>query len=153
MDGCNDSSHGDPIVIVPVLDMLSFDFSNLPGAAECSVTLRPAVSVADFYRVRLLVRVHAATMNAGQVFRFTLYNTYPSPVDPAKEFVDSAGFLSVDVTDSVTSGTVVPRLVTGTGTDPDSHLKVVLTAIQGSAPATMKATLSASLLLRNGCSR
>ena len=143
------TSHGDPLVIVPVLDMLNFDFSNLPGVAECSVTLRPAVCVAGFYRVRLLVRVHASTMNSGQVFRFILYNTYPSPMDPAKEFVDSSGFLSVDVTNSA----VVPRLVTGTGTDPDSHLKVVLTAIQGTAPATMKATLSASLLLRNGCSR
>lgn len=142
------TSHGDPLVIVPVLDMLSFDFSNLPGLAECSVTLRPAVCVAGFYRVRLLVRVHASTMNSGQTFRFSLFNTYPSPVDPAQEFVDSSGFLSVDVTDST-----VPRLVTGSGTDPDSHLKVVLTAIQGTAPATMKATLSASLLLRNGCSR
>ncbi len=150
MESCNacSTSHGDPLVVVPVLDMMSFDFSNLPGVAECSVTLRPAVCVAGFYRVRLLVRAHASTMNAGQTFRFTLYNTYPSLVDPSQEFVDGAGFLSVDVTNST-----VPRLVAGTGTDPDSHLKVVLTAIQGSAPATMKATLSASLLLRNGSSR
>lgn len=145
-NGCSTSA-GDPTV-VSVLDMLSFDFSNLPGTANCSVTLVPAVCVADFYRVKLLVRVHTTTMNAGQTFRFTLYNTHPSPLDPANEFVDSTGFLSLDVT----NGTV-PRLVTGTGTDPDSHLKVVLTAIQGSAPATMKATLSASILLRNGCSR
>ena len=150
MEACSacSTSHGDPLVVVPVLDLMSFDFSSLPGTTSCSVTLRPKVCVANFYRVRLLVRVHASTMNAGQTFRFMLYNTYPSPVDPSQEFVDSTGFLSVDVTNAT-----VPRLVTGTGTDPDSHLKVVLTAIQGSAPATMKATLSASLLLRNGCSR
>lgn len=145
---CSGSVGGEILVVVPVLDLMSFDFSTLPGTASCSVTLRPAVRVADFYRVRLLVRVHAATMNSGQTFRFTLYNTYPSPVDPSKEFVDSTGFMTVDVTNST-----VPRLVTGTGTDPDTYLKVVLTAIQGSAPPTMRATLSASLLLRNGCSR
>ena len=151
MEACNacSMSPADPIVVVPVLDLMSFDFSNLPGDASCPVTLRPAVPVANFYRVRLLVRVHATTMGSGQTFRFTLYNSYPSPVDPAKEFVDSTGFMTVDVTNSST----VPRLITGTGTDPDTYLKVVLTAIQGSAPATMKATLSASLLLRNGCSR
>jgi len=150
MDACNacSTSDGDPLVVVPVLDLMSFDFSNLPAGASCSVTLRPAVRVADFYRVRLLVRVHATTMASGQTFRFGLYNTYPSPVDPAKEFVDSTGFMTVDVTSGA-----VPRLVTGTGTDPDTFLKVVLTAIQGTATTTMKATLSASLLLRNGCSR
>ncbi len=139
------TSATDTAVIVPVLDMLSFDFSNLPAGASCSVTLRPAVCVADFYRVRLLVRVHAATMVSGQTFQFALYNTFPSPLDPAQEFVDNAGFMTVDVT----AGTV-PRLVTGTGSDPDSYLKVVLTAIQGTAPATLRATLSASLVLRNG---
>ncbi len=134
----------DTTVIVPVLDMMPFDFSNLPAGASCAVTLQRAVRVADFYRVRLLVRVHAATMTSGQTFRFTLFNTYPSQVDPSRDFDDSTGFMTVDVTNAT-----VPRLVTGSSSDPDPYLKVVLTAIQGTAPVTMRATLSASLLLRN----
>jgi hypothetical protein len=134
--------------IVPFLEKRTYDFSTLSAGAGVtnSVVLDPALCVLDAYRVRLNLRIHDLTVSAGQSFSLTLYGALPSEEDPAQDFVDTrAAFINL----SVTSATSAPTLLTATATDPDAYLRIVLNASQTSPAATLRATLSACLILRN----
>lgn len=131
-----------------IMEMRSFDFSNIKTRNDVYVVLCPAFAVLAYTRVRLSIRVHALTMSAGQTLRFYVWNTLPSDEDPAQEFVESSPLTTADIT----SATSAPALVTGaTGYDPVAYLKISVRAVQApTAALTLRATLSACLLLRTG---
>lgn len=91
-------------VIIPVLDKKIFEFSFLAAGAQ-DVVLQPAIETAGFYRVRLLVRVHALNVSGGTPsnFDFKLQHTLPSDSDP-QEFTDT----SSDFQSPVNSRSLVP---------------------------------------------
>jgi len=134
---------------VHLFEMRRFDFSNLAtsGSDDITVVLQPALCVIDYSQVRLQVRVHALTMSGAspQTLQILAYGALPSDEDPAQDFVDqSTSFLRLDLT----SSTPVPSLVTASGMDPDAYLRFVLYAQQANAAVTLRATLSAGVLLR-----
>lgn len=138
-----------PAALVPLFEMRTFEFTNLTtsGTGDITVVLHPALCVVEYTRVRLAVRVHALSMSlsVAQTLAIYAYGALPSEEDPARDFVDaSTTFLRLDITAS----TPVPGLLTASGTDPDAYLRFVLYAQQASAALTLRATLSASVLLR-----
>lgn len=131
--------------IVPFLEKRTFTFSTLNATSTLPVVLCPAFCVLDAYHVRINVRVHTLSMGSGQSLSLILYGTLPSEEDPSQDF-NTDVFTSLSIDSSVTA----PSLVTGSGTNPEAYLKIVLAAQQGSTTATMVATLSACLILRTG---
>lgn len=132
--------------LATVLELRTFDFSNIRIRNDLYVVLCPAVCVLAYTRVALSVRVHALTMSAGQSLQLLVWNTLPSEEDPSQDFVESSPLTSA----TITSTTAAPSLVTGVmGYDPVAFLKVSLYAIQAPASAPpLRATLSACLILR-----
>lgn len=134
-------------IIVPVFDKMRLEYSYLaPGVTE-TITLARDINVSPFYRVQLIIRVHAITMaSAGQNFAFTLNNTLPSEVDP-REFSDPTAFLAV----SFTFGTLPtpPAIKSGVATDPGAFLKLTATATQQTGGSTaLYGEFSGVLVLR-----
>lgn len=127
-------------MILPVLEKRIFELSFLGNAATQDVVIHPAIPVYDFYRVRLLVRVHSITATTGN-FVFKLQHTLPSDQDP-QEFTDTTDFLT---TASITNAS--PNIKTITGTDPQAFLKLVLRATQGTSGNTLYGEFSAAIVL------
>lgn len=127
-------------MILPVLDKRIFEFSYLGNSATQDVVIQPAIPVHDFYRVRLIVRVHSITATTGN-FVFKLQHTLPSEQDP-QEFTDTTDFLT---TASITNAS--PNIKTVTGTDPQAFLKLILRATQGTSGNSLYAEFSAVMVL------
>lgn len=134
--------------LTTIMELRSFDFSNIIIRNDVYVVLCPAFFVLAYTRVQLSVRVHALTMSTGQSLQFLVSNTLPSDEDPAQEFVDLSPLTSA----TITSATGAPSLVTSaTGYDPVAYLKISLRAVQApTSTPPLLATLSACLLLRTG---
>ncbi len=79
-------------MIFPVLDKRVFEFSYLGNSATQDIVIQSAIPVYDFYRVRLIVRVHSITATSGN-FVFKLQHTLPSEQDP-QEFTNTTDFLT-----------------------------------------------------------
>lgn len=143
-------THEGSSCVIPFLEKRTFDFSNinsgLTSSLNLTIVLCPAVSVLGYYRVRLAVRVHSITfLSSDQAIRLTAFGTMPSEEDPSQDFVDINTFVNVDLT----QGTVAPSLVSATATDPDAYLRILLRATQAPVAATLRAELSAALVLRS----
>jgi len=74
-------------VIRPVMEKRVFEFGFLGTAGTQDVAIHPALDVSEFFRVRLLVRVHSISATTGN-FNFKFQHTLPSEQDP-QEFTDS----------------------------------------------------------------
>lgn len=132
-------------IIVPVFDKTRMEASYLGAGASEIIQLARQINVSPFYRVQLIVRIHALTIGAGQSFAFTLTNTLPSDIDP-REFSASSSFLTVTINNASPSA---PSLASGTQTDPGAFLKLSLTATQSvAAPANLYGEFSGVLVLR-----
>lgn len=127
-------------MIFPVLDKRVFEFSYLGNSATQDIVIQSAIPVYDFYRVRLIVRVHSITATSGN-FVFKLQHTLPSEQDP-QEFTNTTDFLT---TSSITDAS--PNIKTVTGTDPQAFLKLVLRATQGTSGNTLYGEFSAVMVL------
>lgn len=135
-------------IILPIFEKMRLEYSYLaPGAMQNTAIVRD-IDVAPFYRIQLVIRVHAITMagGAGQGFSFVLHNTLPSDVDP-REFSETTSFLRV----SFSSGAppTPPTIKSGTATDPRAFLKLTAVASQAiAASATLYGEFSGVLVLR-----
>lgn len=129
-------------LIIPILDKRVFEFGFLGTAATQDIVLHPAADITSYYRVKLLVRVHAITATTGN-FQFRLFNTFPSEQDP-QEFTDSTA-IGAALSISTSSPSIV---VANAVTDAQAFLKIVLRATQGTAGNTLYGEFSAALLLR-----
>lgn len=131
-------------VLVPILEMRTFDFSTADVRGNITIVLSPALCVLNYHRLRLAVRVHAFSLdNTNQYVSFAIQGTMPSDEDPAVEFLSTTTLLTLQLD----SGTSIPSLVTATATDLDAYVKITLTGYQGVGVDPMSATLSACLLL------
>lgn len=129
-------------ILVPLFEKFRMEYSYLGATASQSVNLVRALCVAPFYRVQLIIRVHALTL-VGQRIYFYLYNTLPSDVDP-QDFTDySSPFLTV----AINSGSP-PELVSSSSTDPGAFLTLRMLAVQSGSGAPFYGEFSGALLLR-----
>lgn len=129
-------------VIIPILEKRTFEYGYLGAAATQDIVLHPAVDVTSYFRVKLMVRIHAITASTGN-FQFRFFNTFPSEQDPA-EFTEVAAAGSA-ISISAASPNIV---VANTTTDTMAFLKIVLRATQVTASTTLYGEFSAALLLR-----
>lgn len=130
-------------MIIPVMEKRVFEFGFLGTAGTQDVVIHPALDVSDFFRVRLIVRVHSISATTGN-FNFKFQHTLPSEQDP-QEFTDStADFMA---TGAIT--TASPNIKTVTSTDPQGFLKLILRATQGTSGNTLYGEFSAVVVLRH----
>ena len=143
---------GAKAVLIPVLRRRTFDFSFVANGTTFSTIVLPALAIAPFSSVMLLVRTHKLTItNAGVGFTVNLFEVDPSPDDGADFIVAGSAFLTSTVIDS---SVTAPRLTkdTGAGTPPGPYLRVVVTGempVGGPGGSKMVASLSADLLCRS----
>lgn len=135
-------------ILIPVLDKTRFEYSYLTAAQSQTIQISRQINVVPFYRVQLIVTIHALTISAGQTWNFNLSNTMPSESDPRDLSENPSGTQFMTVTLN-TSTPPAPVVVSGSATDPGAFLKVWLQANQDAASApTMYAEFSAAVLLR-----
>jgi hypothetical protein len=131
-------------MMLPVLEKRTFEFGYLANGTSQDVVIHPAVDVSNFYRVRIVVRIHSLSIGSGGgKFIFKLQHTLPSESDPQEFTNSSSDFLTMaDITSSS------PNIQTGTATDPQAFLKIILRATQGSnSGAILYGEFSAVLVL------
>jgi hypothetical protein len=136
-------------IIVPVLEKRTFEYGYLGLNATQEVVLHPAIEVAPWYRVRLVVRIHQLDAQSGN-FKFFLFHTLPSEEDP-QEFSITTAASEFFVTPSGAGGitTSSPNIVSNTAADPQAFLKLVLRATQATASNRLYGEFSAVLVLRD----
>lgn len=135
-------------ILIPVLDKTRFEYSYLTSGTSETIQISKQINVIPFYRVQLIITIHALTVSAGQTWSFNLSNTMPSESDPRdlSENPTATQFLTVTLNASTPAAPVV---VSGSATDPGAFLKVWLRANQDPTTApTMYGEFSAAVLLR-----
>jgi len=133
-------------IIVPVFDRLRLEYSYLTNSISETVRLARDINVAPFYRVQLIIRVHALAISGTQSFAFVLTNTLPSDVDPREFSEAGTPFMTVTVAGGTPPSP--PVIVRGTATDPGAFLKLAVTATQSTTGTTLYGEFSGTLVLR-----
>ena len=132
-----------------VLAKTGFDFTFLAGAASQTIVLVPAIDVTAYHRAYLLVRLHEATMTAGQNVVFELDHTLPSDDDPA-EFIDRGGTGSPLASLGIDSSDTPPVLRSREATGLQAALRLQIVATQSSTPQVpLFVEVSAALVLKS----
>jgi hypothetical protein len=133
--------------LIPLFGKQRFDFTWLGAGASQSIIIHPAVNVVPYNNVRLQIRFHGCSGGAlvgTQTVVLRAYGTGPSDEDPA-EFTKGTALMSV----TLDSSSTIPSLNTVVATDPDGHLKIVLTFTQtGTGGTAFWVELSADLIAR-----
>jgi hypothetical protein len=132
---------------IPILTERLYDFSNLGSGATSDVVIVKAIDVSAYRSGTLQVRVHDADYGSNSpTLKVVAYMTCPSIDDPSVDFVGDAK-ATVTLEGGVTTVAAGELGDAALAASFGSHLRIVVEATQADPADTLRATLSADLVL------